>query len=265
MRGDERLLALADLAESQWGLFTTAQAGSEGVPAQQLKRLADRSLLVRVRHGVYRLAGLPESPIVAIQAEWLALEPARPAGERLADLVPVGVVSHRSAANLQNLGDLDADVHEFIVPRRRSTRSPDVSFHTVALDRYEWRIIEGLPVTRPARTVVDLAAAHTDGGHLAGVVRDAILQGDTTAAELADALRPYAHFYGAPLGAGSTVIANFIEQAGVPESALSLAAYSPSPAMIDAALRNAREHLLRVRATDTPGTGVVPRDPVGRA
>jgi len=240
MRSDKRLLRLADLAESQWGLFTSAQAGSVEVSTQHLKRLADQSLLVRVRHGVYRLAGLPESPATAIQAEWLALEPSRLAGERLVDQVPVGVVSHRSAANLQKLGDLDADTHEFIVPRRRSTRSPDVSFHIGALGRDDWQIVEGLPVTRPLRTVVDLAAARTDGGHLATVVRDAIISGDTTAAELAAVLRPYAHHYGVPVGSGSTLVENFIEQTGVPESALSLASYSDSPDLAGAVLRNIR-------------------------
>jgi hypothetical protein len=57
----------------------------------------------------------------------------------------------------------------------------------------------GLPVTRPLRSV-DLARARTDGGHLASVIRDAILGGTTSFDEIAEALHPYAHRYGAPLG-----------------------------------------------------------------
>lgn len=223
MRGDERLLGLAELAESQWGLFTTAQARDVDVSPQRLKRLADSALIVRVRQGVYRLAGLPEAPEESIRAEWLALEPKRLAGDRVGDLVPVGVVSHRSAARLLELGDLDADFHEFIVPRRRSTRSPDVRFHIASLSRADWDLSAGLPVTRPLRTVVDLAAAHIDGGHLATIVRDAIHAGDTTISELATALRPYAHHYGVAIGAGTELVELFIEQAGVPRSALDLA------------------------------------------
>ncbi|MGV9638010.1 type IV toxin-antitoxin system AbiEi family antitoxin domain-containing protein [Nocardia rhamnosiphila] len=222
MRSKERLLELSDLAGVQWGLFTSAQAGELGFSAQQLKRLADSELVTRMRQGVYRLTGAPESPADPIRAEWLALEPKRLAGDRLADEVPVGVVSHRSAARLQGLGDIDADVHEFTVSRRRSTRSHDVKFRIRELVRVDWQLFEGLPVTRPLRTVVDLAEDGTDGGHLATIVRDAILTGDVTRDELAEALRPYAHRYGVRIGDGAALVHDFIGQAGIPESAKAL-------------------------------------------
>ncbi|WP_431956318.1 type IV toxin-antitoxin system AbiEi family antitoxin domain-containing protein [Nocardia lijiangensis] len=222
MSRNERLLDLADLAGSQWGLFTSMQAGDLGFSAQQLKRLADSELITRLRHGVYRLTGAPETPQDPVRAEWLSLEPKRLAADRLADAVPVGVVSHRSAARLQDLGDIDADFHEFTVPKRRSTRSPEVVFHVRELGHDDWHLVAGLPVTRPLRTTVDLAAGRTDGGHLASIVRDAILTEDTTRDELAAALRPYAHYYGMPIGAGDELVRNFIGQAGVPESAKAL-------------------------------------------
>ncbi|MEV6562215.1 type IV toxin-antitoxin system AbiEi family antitoxin domain-containing protein [Nocardia sp. NPDC051756] len=222
---DEHLLDLADLAEGQWGLLTTSQAATVGVSPMQLKRYTDRGLLVRLRHGVYRLSGVPESPLEALRAEWLALEPKRSAADRLGDPVPVGVISHRSAAVLQDLGDLDADVHTFTVPRRRnSSRSPELAFRVGTLERADWHRVEGLPVTRPLRTVVDLAAAYTDGGHLAAVVRDAILTGDTTSRQVADALRPYAHHYGLRPGDGAGLVRDFIIEAGIPASAIEMAA-----------------------------------------
>ncbi|MFI6997259.1 type IV toxin-antitoxin system AbiEi family antitoxin domain-containing protein [Nocardia sp. NPDC050175] len=222
---DGQLLDLADLAEGQWGLLTTGQAAASGVNPMQLKRYADRGLLIRLRHGVYRLSGTPESPVEALRAEWLALEPKRSAADRLGDTVPVGVVSHRSAAVLQDLGDLDADVHTFTVPRRRnSSRSPELAFRVGTLERADWHRVQGLPVTRPLRTVVDLAATHTDGGHLATVVRDAILTGDTTSRQVADALRPYAHRYGRRPGDGAGLIRDFIVKAGIPASAIDVAA-----------------------------------------
>ncbi|MEU7631700.1 type IV toxin-antitoxin system AbiEi family antitoxin domain-containing protein [Nocardia sp. NPDC049220] len=222
MAREELLLELADLAGVQWGLFTSAQAVELGFTAQQLKRLADSELITRLRQGVYRLTGTPQSPADPVRAEWLALEPKRLAGERLADEAPVGVVSHRSAARLQELGDIDADIHEFTVPQRRSTRSHDVKFRIRELTRRDWHLVEGLPVTRPLRTVLDLAADGIDGGHLATIVRDAILTGDVTRDELATALRPFAHRYGMPIGAGSALVHNFIGQAGVPEATRSL-------------------------------------------
>ena len=218
------LLKLASLGEGQWGLFTSRQAAVEcRVTPLQLKRLTDRGHLVRILHGVYRVAGAPDSPLDSIRGAWLALEPARTAADRLRDPVPVGVVSHRSAAALQDLGDLDADIHQFTVARHRRSRSPDIAFLVAELDTDDWHLVNGLPATRPLRTVTDLASAHTDGGHLASVVRDAILTGDTTSAEIAEALRTYAHHYGVPPGDGAAAVSTFIHTAGVPASAVDLA------------------------------------------
>jgi hypothetical protein len=67
-------------------------------------------------------------------------------------------------------------------------------------------------------TIGDLAAARLDGGHLAGVVRDAVTLRHVDPAEVAEALNPYAHAYGAPLGQGDVLLRRLLEQAGVPES-----------------------------------------------
>ncbi len=161
------------------------------------------------------------------------------AGDRIGDDVPFGVVSHRSAADLHGLGDLDADYMEFTVPTRRDTRNPDVRFHRAALTAVEWTLVDGLPVTTPARTVADLAAAHTDGGHLAAVVRDALLRG-TPVDEIAAALRSYAHRYGAPVDNGSALVNHFIAQAGVPESSLALSVPTLEPLVTRATQRTGR-------------------------
>ncbi|GAA5043960.1 type IV toxin-antitoxin system AbiEi family antitoxin domain-containing protein [Nocardia callitridis] len=210
MRSDDVDLQIAELAASQWGLITTAQAANIGATAQRLKYRADKMLLVRLRQGVYRLAGAVESPQEPIRAQWLALEPQRPAEDRLRDPAPFGVVSYRSAAHLLQLGDLDADIHEFTVPRRRDSRASDVRLHVAALTPEDWQVVSGLPVTRAAHTVADLAAAHTDGGHLATIVRDAITTRAATSTELKRALRPYAHHYGVPIGASALLVEQFI-------------------------------------------------------
>ncbi|WP_084481795.1 type IV toxin-antitoxin system AbiEi family antitoxin domain-containing protein [Nocardia grenadensis] len=235
---------LAALAESQWGLLTTAQAATVGANTKQLQRLVEHGVLARLRYGVYRLAGVPDSPVEPLRAEWLALEPARTVGDRIGDDVPIGIVSHRSAADLHRLGDLDADYLEFTVTARRGTRSPDVRFHRAALTPGDWTLVDGLPVTTPARTIADLAATRTDGGHLASVVRDALLQG-TSGDDIAAALRPYAHRYGAPVDNGSALVNHFITLAGVPESSLALSAPALEPVVAASLATNkALEQLL---------------------
>ncbi|MEV0110480.1 type IV toxin-antitoxin system AbiEi family antitoxin domain-containing protein [Nocardia sp. NPDC050799] len=235
---------LAALAESQWGLLTTAQAATVGTNTKQLQRLVEHGVLARLRYGVYRLVGVPDSPVEPLRAEWLALEPARTVGDRIGDEVPVGIVSHRSAADLHRLGDLDADYIEFTVTARRGTRSPDVRFHRAVLTPGDWTLVDGLPVTTPARTIADLAATRTDGGHLASVVRDALLQG-TSGDDIAAALRPYAHRYGAPVDNGSALVNHFIALAGVPESSLALSAPALEPVVAASLATNkALEQLL---------------------
>ena len=209
---------LAHLAAEQWGLFTTAQAGSLGVSAQQVARMASTGILERLRHGIYRLTGNPDHPLDEIRAAWLSLQPRATASDHLAQEHP-GVLSHRSAARLHHLGDLDADAIEFTVPRRKQSRSGDVRFHIDdTLQRSEWTLIDGLPVTTIETTIGQLAAERLDGGHLSGVVRDALVTYHLDIEAITAVLRPSAHYYGVPLGAASELIELLLDEAGIPET-----------------------------------------------
>lgn len=220
----DSVLDLADLAAEQWGLVTAAQARAVGVSNQMAARLADQGRLERLAYGVYRVTGAPADQLDGLRAAWLALDPARTAAERRQDPTPA-VVSHRAAAAaVYKYGDLDGDVYEFTTPGRRQSRRSDVRFHRATLEPGEWTVVDGLPVTTPVRTIIDLAATRIDGGHLAAVVRDAVTRYDVDEAELAERLRPYADKYGAPLGDGARMIQAFLEQAGVPASLLATSA-----------------------------------------
>jgi len=217
--------ALAELTSEQWGLVTTRQAELAGVSAQQVARLAKTGTLERVQHGVYRAASSPPDRRDPIRAAWLALKPETPAADRLGEAEP-GVLSHRSAAVAHALGDLEADIVEFTVPARRQTRSTSVRFHVRELDRDDWTLVDGLPVTRMLPTIGDLAAARLDSGHLAGVVRDALATHHLAFEEVAAVLRPYAHHYAVPLGDGSQMIERLLDEAGVPASTVRLGEYA---------------------------------------
>lgn len=248
-------LDMADLAAEQWGLVTTAQARGLGVSPQAAARLTNQGALERMTHGVYRVTGAPPSPLDPLRSAWLALDPARRAGERLRDEVPA-VVSHRSAAAVHELGDLEADQLEFTSAERKQTRRPDVRIHRAQLGRDEWTVVDGLPVTTVIRTVADLAAVHLDGGHLADVVRDALIRRHVDDRRLIAVLRRHAHRYGAPMGDGAAVLTRFLQESGVPGpigQAVKLAgAGSISPAPVDGLrssgdLRELREQLASVQ------------------
>lgn len=211
-----QLLKVADVAADQSGLFTTRQARRMGLSYTGLNRLLTRGVIEQVEHGVYRLAGNAGSEHDALRASWLATEPEALAPERLVHPAAGIVVSHRSAARLHDLGDVEADVVEFTSPRRRQSRRPWVRFHRAALSAADVTVVDGLPVTTVERTIADLAAAHLDGGHLGGVVADAIWKQHLSVGAARKVLRPFAHTYGHVLGDDETFVARLLTDAGLP-------------------------------------------------
>lgn len=96
-----------------------------------------------VHPGVYRIAGVSWTYEARVMALVLA-------GGRGA------VASHMCAARLQGLGFTRADP-EISVPRGRNRRPPGIRVHeSTDLDRCGVRFVEAIPVTEPARTLLDL-------------------------------------------------------------------------------------------------------------
>lgn len=185
----DAIARLTGLGSGQWGLFTTAQAGSHGVSRLILSRLVDRGVLERVTHGVYAFpAG--EDPHRPLRAEWLALAPTMDAADRLDD-PSLGVVSHASAAEIHGIGDLLADIPEFTLPGRKQSRRM-VRLHRSTLGPGEVTVRDGLPVTTVERTIADLFNDGQDTSHVADAVRDAASTGKLDIEALSRALDPHA-------------------------------------------------------------------------
>lgn len=98
-----------------------------------------------------------------------------------------------------------------IVSTRRQTRRRDIRLHRARLDRADWTIVDGLPVTTVVRTITDLAGSGLDIGHLAHVLQDSLRAVEHPVLE--EALRPYAHRYDAPLGDGAALAKLATDQA----------------------------------------------------
>ncbi|MFD3506067.1 type IV toxin-antitoxin system AbiEi family antitoxin domain-containing protein [Nocardia sp. NPDC058666] len=223
MRADSRAAGVVELAAEQGGLVTSRQARVVGVTAHQLKRMADSGQLERLHHGIYRVTRFPHDKHQAQRAAWLALDPGIVSWERLDQDVPVGVLSHATAAQMQNLGDMAADTVELTAIRRIRLGIPDAVVHRGDLTRDDWEVIDGLPVTTPARTISDLAAASIDAGHLASIVRDAVADDRLTFEKVAEALSPHVFRYGYQQFDGAGFRDALIDQAGVPANAIALA------------------------------------------
>ncbi|MBW3668253.1 MAG: type IV toxin-antitoxin system AbiEi family antitoxin domain-containing protein [Actinobacteria bacterium] len=138
--------AIARWARRQHGLITRDQALDAGLSSSALSRRVATGAWRRVAAGVFALVSSPATWRQRLLAACLA------AG-------PFAVASHRSAAALFGLSGIPPGAVEIAVPRGRSHRSDLAVVHQVRdLPAGDVTRIDGIPVTRPARTLVDLAA-----------------------------------------------------------------------------------------------------------
>jgi len=161
-------------AYSQHGYFTTSQARERGLSSQLLSHYVRGNRFERVRRGLYRLPGFPRPEDDEMREKWMAVGAEK------------AVLSHQSALALLDLSDnIPNAVHLLLGRRYRGLRRPSgVVIHSRP-DEEEvdtvWR--EGLRLTAPARTVVDVAG-EIQPEQLEMAVRQALGRGLLTAREL---------------------------------------------------------------------------------
>jgi very-short-patch-repair endonuclease len=137
---------LAALAADQHGVVHLAQARESGLSHDGVLRRQRAGRLLEVHPLVFRVAGAPDTHLAALRAAALAVEPG-------------GVVSHRSAGWLWGLLPEDGEVVEVTVPRSRGPRLHGVVVHRSRdLVPEHTTVRQGIPVTNPLRTLVDLGA-----------------------------------------------------------------------------------------------------------
>ncbi len=135
-------------AYQQSGYFTSEQARENGVSRQLLTHHVKQGRFERVRRGLYRVRGFPSAQHDDIREKWMAVGAEK------------AIVSHESALALLELSDnIPGDVHLLVPRRHRGLRRPSgVVIHTYPDDEKVgtvWR--KGMPITTPARTLVDVA------------------------------------------------------------------------------------------------------------
>jgi hypothetical protein len=144
--GKEMNEELANLAARHYGVFDAAQWREPKLCASTLHHQVRMGRIDVLHPGVYSPAGAWPAWERSLMAAVLA------AGDGAA-------VSHRSAARLWDIGHRDDDLVEITVPYPRVPRLRNVVVHRSRdLQADHLVVSKYLPVTKPARTVVDLAA-----------------------------------------------------------------------------------------------------------
>ena len=144
----EAIRAVNDIASSQRGLFTSAQAKALGVERYALSRLERLGNIERLAKGVYRMGGSPSTREEGATAAWL-----------------------------YGIGEVGPSPYEFCTPERKQTKRPNLIIRKRRLDPKDVAIVSGIPATRSWLTVVDLIDSGEDLSLVASVLADALEKG----------------------------------------------------------------------------------------
>lgn len=153
--------AVVEIAARQRGVIARTQLLAAGLGSGAIEARLRSGRLHRLHRGVYLLGGA------------LAVSGAREMAAVLA-LGPGALVSHRSAARIWGMiPSADGGPVEITVPGRNPRSRPGIRLHRVrALGPQDVGMRSGLPLTSPARTVLDLAV-----GEPIRVVEQALAEG----------------------------------------------------------------------------------------
>lgn len=188
-------------------LFTTADLRAAGIAPSTITRQVAAGRLLRLARGVYALPGSEPTWARDLLALCLSL------GDRV-------YASHRSAARLHGLDGVETQVLEVVSPRSlRVQRATAIVHHSTDLVPEDTVVVDGLPVTSVARTLLDLGSV-VRPGVLERAVDDALCRHLTTLEELECGLRRVGRQGRDGVGALRPLVAERTGQQGFTESAL---------------------------------------------
>lgn len=157
----------ARIAGKQYGLIQRAQALNAGLSRSGIHRRVKGGRWQVVHPGVYRIAGTTQTWHQDMTAAHLWLGGA-------------SVLSHRSSAALLGLDGFSPGVVEITVPGRRPSERPGIIVHqTLRLAPGDRERRDGIPITSPTRTLVDLGAVVSPDA-VEEALESALRQGYTT-------------------------------------------------------------------------------------
>jgi predicted transcriptional regulator of viral defense system len=164
-------------AAAQAGLFTLTQAEASGYSSQHLQKHLASKRIARVRRGIYRLAHFPTGEHEELVALWLW------SGRD-------GVFSHETSLALHDLSDVLPAIVHMTVPaawRTRRLRVPDgLVLHYANLPDRSRTWFEVVPVTTPARVLVECTEEHVSPELIEQAIRQARQRGLVSSKEAID-------------------------------------------------------------------------------
>ena len=180
----EKRQRLFELAATQGGYFTAAQARALAYSSRSLVHHGRLGHFERVSRGFYRLHDFPALPHEDVIAAWVKTGTDR------------AVVSHETALTLYELAPLRPRKIHLTVDRTHRPHGdrpqfPGVQIHTTAKQFQPHDVVErfGVRVTSPTRTILDSADSGTEPSFIIEAVQRALKDGLVVVEELRQATR----------------------------------------------------------------------------
>ncbi|MBO0594861.1 type IV toxin-antitoxin system AbiEi family antitoxin domain-containing protein [Nesterenkonia sp. E16_7] len=220
MKSNDALRILSELTAYQWGMVTSAQASMHGITRLNLSRLTEAEHLNRLAHGVYKDSGAPSNQFEDLRAVWLSTDPKVMGEQRIQNYAHGVVVAGTSAAHLHEVGDLWADHHEFVSPKRRQSQRREIRYRQRTLSPRDVTLAHGLPTMTVERTLADLVEEVGDLSLVADTLRDAAFKRTLDLERLRELLSPLAERNGFKRRDGNALLNRLLETAGLDADAV---------------------------------------------
>ncbi len=167
---------LEALALAQGGYFDRGDAQAHGIDDRLLSYHTRTGRFARVLPGVYRLRAAPPASHEDLWLAWVW------SNYR-------GVISHESALALYDLSDVLPNRVQVTVPPGFARSSGAFELHWARLADDDLTTYEGIPVTTPARSIVDAAALGTGPEQIERAIQQALARALVSPAQLLAAAR----------------------------------------------------------------------------
>lgn len=195
---EELYYGLSIAAARQLGLVTRAQVARLNADAAVIDRLKEAKLLREIDDDVFQLPSSTTGLSYAYPyAAWLALAPEQFGWERPQLPTEDAVLSHHSAARLHGLGAIGLPRTIFTAPEAKPAPR-GVIVHVDRLAPEDITVVEGIPVTTPHRTILDLVRYPFDRDDIGRVLADAARLDVVDLGAIHNALVPLAADHGFP-------------------------------------------------------------------
>jgi very-short-patch-repair endonuclease len=144
--------AIAGIGATQRALITRVQLAGLGLGPSAIEHALRRGRLHRIHQGLYSMVSFPALPDLAIE---------------LAAVLACGdaaLLSHDSAAAVWGLRpSFNGDVHVTVIGKETGRRRPGIRVHRIdALDPRDIRRYQNIPITSPARALLEITPALSD-------------------------------------------------------------------------------------------------------